>query len=105
MQMHEPLIKNRILPGRERIEKKKIDYLCTILSFSNNANFYRSLNVQHFFFSSSSPLETAYIYRYDDRKQSCTLQRDSRRSRTLIGEVEKVAITHYACFYIVKKPQ
>lgn len=87
--MHEPLIKNRILPRRERIEKRKIDDLCVILSSYNNANFSRSLNAPYFFFSSSFPLETVYIYRYDGCKQSYTLQRDSRRSRPLIRKVEK----------------
>jgi len=53
MQMHEPLIKNRILPGRERIGKRRIDDICTILSPCNNANFCRSSNVQRFFSSSS----------------------------------------------------
>lgn len=45
------------------------------------------------------PFEIVYTYRYGDRKQRTKLQRDSRRSRTLIGKVEKVvAIIQYYVF-------
>lgn len=47
------------------------------------------------------PFEIVYTYRYGDRKQRTKLQRDSRRSRTLIGKVEKVVaiIQYYVLLY------
>lgn len=104
MQMHEPLIKNYILPGAHFNGSKKEGSTdaCTTLSSCNNENFC-SLNMCFFFLF--SPWN--YKHRYGG-EQSCTLQRDSRQSRTLIGKVEKVVdaiIQYYACFYIKRRSQ
>lgn len=99
--MHESLIKNRILPGRERIEKRRSTIFAPYywLVIMRIFAVPRTYNASSFL---SPPFKIVYTYQYDDRKQRTKLQRDSRRSRTLIGKVEKVVdaiIQYYMLLY------